>query len=77
MCAAFGGKSIGTDRAQWQKVVELGIVNNGEKTMTVELPEDAPHYRRVKFFVRDDLNDNISHTRSYGTGLRGTVIIVR
>lgn len=77
LCAAFGGESIGTDRAQWKKVVELGIVNNGEKTMTVELPEDAAHYRRVKFFVRDDLNDNVSHTRSFGTGLRGTVLIIR
>lgn len=77
LCAAFGGKSIGTDRAQWKKVVELGTVNNGEKTMTVELPEDAAHYRRVKFFIRDDLNDNISHTRMYGTGIRGTTIIIR
>ena len=77
LCAAFGGKSIGTDRAQWKKVVELGIVNNGEKTMTVELPEDAAHYRCVKFFVRDDLNDNISHTRMYGTGSRGVVIVIR
>lgn len=74
--AAFGNGFAGTEMDDWAEAVELGTLKNGVATMTVDKLKVPNRYPCVKFFVRDGLGD-VSYTRSYGTGLRGTVIIVR
>ena len=74
--AAYDNAFAGTDVAAWAKAVELGKVKNGVQTMTVTLPKNSEHYSRVKFFVRDNLGDDVSQTQSFGTGIKGLMIIV-
>lgn len=74
--AAFDDRFVGTDMDDWADVVELGTLKNGVATMTVDKLKVPNHRPCVKFFVCDDLG-GVSYTRSYGTGLRGMVLIIR
>ena len=74
--AAFDNGFVGTDMDDWAEAVELGTLKNGVATMTVDKLKVPNRYPCVKFFVRDDLG-GASYTRSYGTGIRGTTIIIR
>lgn len=61
----------------WAELVELGDVETGSGTLTIDKLSNPNRYTRVKFFVRDGLGDWTSQTQTYKIGGFGLAIIIR
>ena len=75
--AAMDNAWKGNSPDDWAELVELGDVETGNGTLKIDELPNSGNYRRVKFFVRDDLGDWTSQTQTYKLGGFGMMLIFR